>query len=185
VVNSKKVSCRIDLCNWKIPKQKTETIYQIGKFDFNVALSTKDQLETFNLDEEFWTIKLLSKVSIKRPQRNIAQKNIQQIIEEPDDRILIKFNPVREKYSSSRFSENMELPRTSYSMHSRSSNYDYLKDNQAEDTQKIYYKTPIVELIDEATSSAGSPTYSTMQPPSFSSINAISRPFEINKDNLW
>ena len=40
-----------------------------------------------------------------------------------------------------------------------------MKDNQAEDTQKIYYKTPIVELIDEATSSAGSPTYSTMQPP--------------------
>ena len=69
-------------------------------------------------------------------------------------------------------------------MPSRSPNYDYLKDNQVEDTQKIYYKGPIVEPIDEATSSIGSPTFSNMQPPSFSSINVISKPFEINKDYL-
>ena len=69
-------------------------------------------------------------------------------------------------------------------MPSRSSNYDYLKDNQVEDTQKIYYKAPIAEPINEASSSIGSPTYSTMQPPSFSSINVISKPIEINKDYL-
>ena len=69
-------------------------------------------------------------------------------------------------------------------MPSRSSNYDYVKDNQVEDTQKIYYKAPIAEPIDEATSSICSPTYSTMQPPSFSSINVILSPCEINKYNL-
>jgi len=69
-------------------------------------------------------------------------------------------------------------------MPSRSSNYDYPKDNQVEDTQKIYYKGPIAEPIDEATSSIGSPTYSTMQPRSFSSINVISKLFKINKDYL-
>jgi len=69
-------------------------------------------------------------------------------------------------------------------MSSRSSNYDYLKDNQVEDAQKIHYKAPIAEPIDEATSSIGSSTYSTMQPPPFSSINVISTPFEINKDYL-
>jgi len=69
-------------------------------------------------------------------------------------------------------------------MPSRSSSYDYSKDNQVKNTQKIYYKAPIAEPIDEATSSIGSPTYSTMQPPSFSSINVISTPFEINKDYL-
>jgi len=47
-------------------KQKIETIYQIGKFDFNTALSIKDQEETFSLDEEFQTIRLLSKVAIKK-----------------------------------------------------------------------------------------------------------------------
>ena len=69
-------------------------------------------------------------------------------------------------------------------MPSRSASYDYSKDNQVKDTQKIYYKAPIAEPIDEATSSIGSPTYSTMQPPSFSSINVISKPFEINRDYL-
>ena len=97
-----------------------------------------------------------------------------------DGRILIRFNSNREKDSG--LSENIELPRTSYSMSSRSSNYDYLKDNQVEGTQKINYKAPAAEPIDEATSSIGFPTYSTMQPPSFSSINVISKPFEINKD---
>jgi len=53
-----------------------------------------------------------------------------------------------------------------------------------EDTQKIYYKASIAEPIVEANSSTGSPTYSTMQPLSFSSINVISKPFEINKDYL-
>jgi len=69
-------------------------------------------------------------------------------------------------------------------MPSWSSNYDYSTDNQVEDTQKIHYKAPIAEPINEATSSIGSPTYSTARPPSFSSINVISKPFEINKDYL-
>ena len=68
VVNSREVSSQIDVSNWKIPKQKIETIYQIGKFDFNTALSIKDHEEAFNLDEEFLTIKLLSKVAIKKYQ---------------------------------------------------------------------------------------------------------------------
>ena len=66
----------------------------------------------------------------------------------------------------------------------KSSNYDYLKNNEVEDSQKIYYKAPITEPIDEASFSTGSPAYSTMQPPKFSSINVISKPFEISKDYL-
>lgn len=76
----------------------------------------------------------------------------------------------------------MELRRSSYSTPSRSSNYDYLKDKQVEDSQKNYYQAPIAEPIDEASSSIGSPTYSTMQPPTLSSGNVISKPFENNKD---
>ena len=68
VVNSREVSGQIDMSTWKIPKQKIETIYQIGKFDFNTALSIKDHEETFSLSEEFQTIKLLSKVAIKKYQ---------------------------------------------------------------------------------------------------------------------
>jgi len=104
-----------------------------------------------------------------------------QIIEEPNGKILIRFNSSNEQSLSSKSLENLELPRTSYSMPSRSTSYDYSKDNQVEDTQKIYYKAPIAEPIDEATSSIGSPTYSTMQSLS---INVISKPLEINKDYL-
>ena len=94
-------------------------------------------------------------------------KNPPQITEEPHGKVLIRFNSSKEQSLSSKSLENLVLPRTSYSMPSRSSSYDYSKDNQVEDTQKIYYKAPIAEPIDEATSSIGSPTYSNMQPPSF------------------
>jgi len=83
VVNSREVSSQIDVSNWKIPKQKIEIIYQVGKFNFNTALLIKDY-----------------------------------------------------------------------------------------------------EAISSIGSPMGSPTYSTMQPLSFSSINVISTPFEINKDYL-
>jgi len=53
-------------------------------------------------------------------------------------------------------------------MPSKSSNYDYLKDNLVEDSQNIYYEASIAEPIEEASSSNGSPTYSTMQPATFS-----------------
>ena len=69
-------------------------------------------------------------------------------------------------------------------MPSKSFNYDYLKGNKVEDSQKIYYKAQITQPIDEVSSSIGSPTYSAMQPPPFSSINVISKPFEISKDYL-
>ena len=48
------------------------------------------------------------------PLRNIAQKNIQQIIEETDGRVLIRFNSSKERSLSSKSLENLELPRTSY-----------------------------------------------------------------------
>jgi len=96
--------------------------------------------------------------------------------------MLIWFNSSREKGSPLKFFENVKLPRFSYSMPSKSSTYDYIKDNLVEYSQKIYYKAPIVEPIDEASSSIGSPTYSTMQPLTFSSKNFISKPFEISKD---
>ena len=73
VVNSREVSCQIDMSNWKIP---------------------------------------------------------QQIIEETDSRILIRFDLSKEQSSSSKSLENLALPRNLYSMPSRSSNYDYSKDNQ-------------------------------------------------------
>ena len=66
----------------------------------------------------------------------------------------------------------------------KSSTHDYIKDDLVEYSQKIYYKALIVEPIDEASSSIGSPTYSTMEPSTFSSINFISKPFEINEDYL-
>jgi len=56
-----------------------------------------------------------------------------------------------------------------------------IKNNQVEDSQKIYYEAPIIEPIDEASSSFGSPTYSAMQPPIFSSVNVISKPFKISR----
>ena len=177
VVNSREVSSQIVVSNWKVPRQKIETIYQRGKFDFSTALSIKDHEETFSLDETIllkaesdnittFTPKLLKQNEITipqefiiqntRPPKNIAQKNIQQIIEETDGRVLIRFNLSKERNLSSKSLENLELPRTSYSTPSRSASYDYLKDNQVEDTQKIYYKAPIAEPIAEATSSIGS-----------------------------
>ena len=69
-------------------------------------------------------------------------------------------------------------------MPSKSSNFEYLKGNKVEDSQKIYYEAPIAEPIDEASSSIGSPTYLTMQPPTFFSINVILQPFEISEDYI-
>ena len=66
-------------------------------------------------------------------------------------------------------------------MPSKYSNDDYPKGNKLEDSHKIYCKAGIVELIDEASSSIGLPMYSTMQRLTFSSVNAISKPFKINK----
>ena len=59
-------------------------------------------------------------------------KILKQIIEESDGRILIRFNLSKEQILSSKSLENLELAQTSYSMPSRSSNYDYSKDNQVE-----------------------------------------------------
>ena len=39
MVNTREVSSQIDVSNWKIPKRKIETIYQIKKFDFDTSLS--------------------------------------------------------------------------------------------------------------------------------------------------
>jgi len=39
ILNNKEVSCSIDFSNWKILKQKIETIYQISKFDFSMKVS--------------------------------------------------------------------------------------------------------------------------------------------------
>jgi len=59
-----------------------------------------------------------------------------QIIKKPDGRVLIRFSSCKEQSLSSKSLENLALPRTSYSMPSRSTSYDYSKDNQVEDTQK-------------------------------------------------
>jgi len=117
-------------------------------------------------------------------QKVLGQQYVQQIIEVLDGRVLIRFNWSREKASSSRFSKNVKLPWSSYSTPCKSLNCDHLKNNQAEDSQKIYYKAPIGEPINEVSSSIGSPTYSTMQPLTFSSIKVFSKPFEISKDYL-
>ena len=117
-------------------------------------------------------------------QETLAQNNVQQIIEVIDGRVLTRFNSRREKCSSLWFSKNVKLPWSSYSVPCKSSNYDYLKNNEAEDSQKIYYKAPTTKPIDEASFSIGSPACSTMQPPNFSSNNVISKPFEVSKDYL-
>jgi len=117
-------------------------------------------------------------------QEVLAQRYVQQIIEVLDGRVLIRLNSSRKKASFSRFSENVKLPWSSYSTPCKSSNCDYLKNNQAEDSQKIYYEAPIAEPIDEASSSIGSLVYLTTRPPTFSSINVISKPYKFSKDYL-
>jgi len=93
----------------------------------------------FTIPEEFI-------IQNTRSPRNIAQKSVQRIIEDPHGRVLTRFNSCRKKGSSPKFSENVKLPRSSYSMPSKSSNYDYLKGNKVEDSQKIYYKAKITKL---------------------------------------
>ena len=66
----------------------------------------------------------------------------QQLIEETNGRVLIRFNSSKERSLSSISLENLKLPRTSYSMPSRSSNYDYLKDNQLKILKKFITKLP-------------------------------------------
>ena len=95
-------------------------------------------------------------------QETLAQKNVQQIIEVLNGRVSIRFNSSREKGSSLRFSKKVKLHLSSYSTPCKSFNYDYLKTNQVDDFQKIYYKALIIEPIDEASSSFGSLAYSTM-----------------------
>jgi len=68
----------------------------------------------------------------------LAQKNVQQIIEVLNGRVLIRFNSSREKGSSSSFSKNVKLHWSSDSTLCKPSNYGYLKNNQAEDSQKIH-----------------------------------------------
>jgi len=58
VVNSEGVSCQDHFLNWKIPKGRN------GKFNFDVALLTKDREETFSLEEKFKTITLVSEIAI-------------------------------------------------------------------------------------------------------------------------
>ena len=69
-------------------------------------------------------------------------------------------------------------------MTSKSSNYGLKNITKQKILKKNYYKAPITEPIDEASSTIGSPIYSTVQPPTFSSINIISKPFDIGKDYL-
>ena len=53
MVNSRKVSCQIDVSNWKIPKQMIDTIYQIGKLDFDTALSINVISKPFEINKDY------------------------------------------------------------------------------------------------------------------------------------
>jgi len=53
VVNSREVSSQIDVSNWKIPKQKIETIYQVGKLDFDTALSINVISTPFEINKDY------------------------------------------------------------------------------------------------------------------------------------
>ena len=106
-----------------------------------------DNVATFTLKLLNWNeITILQEFIVQNtgPPRNIAEKNAQQITEEPNGRGLIGFNPSRETDSSPRFLENVKVPLSSYSTPFKFSNYDYLKDNQVEHSEKIYYKARIV-----------------------------------------
>ena len=106
-----------------------------------------DNVATFTLKLLKWneiTIPQEFIIQNSRPPRNIAEKNAQQITEEPNGRGLIGFNSSREKDSSPRFLENVKVPLSSYSTPFKFSNYDYLKANQVEHSEKIYYKARIV-----------------------------------------
>ena len=53
MVNSREVSSQIDVSNWKIPKQKIETIYQIENFDFETSLSINVISTLFEINKEY------------------------------------------------------------------------------------------------------------------------------------
>ena len=62
MVNSREVSSQIDVPNWKIPKQKTETIYRIGKFDCNTTLSINVISTISQINFHKWYIPITLKI---------------------------------------------------------------------------------------------------------------------------
>ena len=106
-----------------------------------------DNVATFTVKLLNWNeITILQEFIVQNtgPPRNITEKIVQQIIEEPNGRGLIAFNSSEEKGSSPRFFLNVKLPLSSYSKHFKFSNYGSVKDNLVEDSQNINYKALIV-----------------------------------------
>ena len=105
-----------------------------------------DNVATFTVKLLNWNeITILQEFIVQNtgPPRNITEKIVQQIIEEPNGRGLIGFNSSWDKGSSRKFLENVKLLRSSYAMPFKSSNYHYLKDNQVKDSKIIYYTATI------------------------------------------
>jgi len=53
VVNSREVSSQIDVSNWKIPKQKIETIHQIENFDSDTSSSINVISTPFEINKDY------------------------------------------------------------------------------------------------------------------------------------
>lgn len=103
----------------------------------------------------------------------IEEKKVEQIIEEPDGRVLIRFNSSRDFPAASTY--EFQSARSSCSFPS------FKEDNiPSTSSYKVFQKTPIPEIITENVS----PTHSEMRPPSFSSINVLFREFKIDKAYL-
>ena len=112
--------------------------------------------------------------------KTLTEKKIDQIIEEPDGKVLIRFNSSRELPSTSS-NTDYQTARSSYSSCSfdRSNTFD--NSQPISQGYKVHEKSPIPEIVDDIPS----PTRSDMDPPWFSTLNVLTKVgFQIDKDTL-
>ena len=65
IVRSREDIIHEDNLEWKIPNEKIDNIYSIGTFDFKTSYAIKIHEETFNIQNKFQTIQLLSTLALQ------------------------------------------------------------------------------------------------------------------------
>ena len=65
IVRSREDIIHEDYLEWKIPNEKIDNIYSIGTFDFKTSYAIKIHEETFNIQNKFQTIQLLSTLALQ------------------------------------------------------------------------------------------------------------------------
>jgi len=64
IIRSREDIIHEDYLEWKIPNEKIDNIYSIGTFDFKTSYAIKIHEETFNIQNKFQTIPLLSTLAL-------------------------------------------------------------------------------------------------------------------------